>query len=125
MTNEMKGLMCGISPDNPYDDEDIVSEEEDSNSRPSNRSCPEKPNPYPSISSTSSSGITCKVCTTLHSPPIPMCCESCNNVLQHEKYEGKTWTCRATGCHGIRIGYVNYLDVGLCGLCGAKKLDSM
>jgi len=123
MNDEMRGLMCGISPDNPYNVDDTAFEEEDSNSRPLNRSCPETANPYPSISSPSCR-VTCKVCTSHHSPPIPMCCESCNNVLQHEQYKGKTWTCRAAGCHGIGIGYVNSLDVGLCGLCGAKNLDS-
>ena len=123
MNDEMRRLMCGTSAENPYDVDDTASED-DSNNRPQNRSSPETSNPHPRILSPSSSGVTCNICTTHHSPPIPMCCESCNNVLQHERYKGKTWTCRAAGCHGIDSGYVNPLDVGRCGLCGAKKLDS-
>jgi hypothetical protein len=124
MNEEMRGLMCGTSPGNPYDVDDTGSEEEDSNSRQPNLSHPDSTNPRPRLSSPSSSRVTCNVCTTHHSPPIPMCCDSCNNVLQREQYQGKTWTCTAAGCHGIDIGYVNSLDVGRCGLCGAKKLDS-
>jgi hypothetical protein len=124
MNDEMKGLMCGTSMDEPLFLDDTASEESDEDltkSRVLNSSGSHNTlaNPEPS---TSTSDITCKVCTTLHSPPIPVCCESCNNVLQPDKFpKNKTWICRVSGCHGSDVGYVNFEDAGRCGLCGAKR----
>jgi hypothetical protein len=114
----MRGLMCGTSLDSPYDLSDTASEE-DSTEHLTRASSDSKSTARiaPSISS-----VVCKVCTTQHSPPIPMCCESCNNVLEPESFESEnTWICRSSECHGKEIGYVNSVDVGRCGLCGAKR----
>jgi hypothetical protein len=116
MNDEMRGLICGTSRDNPFDIDDTASEEE---------ILPPKITSHSEITPTTNVipsvfNVTCKVCTTLHSSPIPMCCESCNNVLEPEKFERKTWICKASGCQGIGIGYANPVDVARCGLCGAK-----
>ena len=129
MNDEMRGLMCGTSLNNPYNIDDTASEEDSPSnpeipllSRPeiasSNSEITSQPPPLPSVST-----VTCKVCTTHHAPPTPMCCESCNNVLEPEKFEGKTWICNASDCHGIGVGYVNPADVGRCGICYAKAMD--
>lgn len=123
MDDEMRGLMCGTNLNTPYDGDDTASEEDCTSPE-----IPQNSNVHlnsTSGGSCSSSGITCKVCTTHHSPPIPMCCESCNNVLEPEKCDHtQKWICKDTGCHGLGIEYVNSLDVGRCGLCGSKRLDS-
>ena len=140
MDDEMRGLMCGTSPDNPYDLDDTASEEE-SSFRPTQRRPPieslgkhysssptlkrtpsieytltqAKNNPLPS-------GATCNVCTTFHPTPIPTCCESCNNVLQPDNLDDRhKWTCEQEGCFGRETGYVNIIDTGRCGLCGVRR----
>ena len=122
MNDEMRGLICGTSRDNPFDIDETESEEDEI--------LPQKPTSHSEITLTTNgipfvSKVTCKVCTTLHSSPIPMCCESCNNVLEPEKFKGKTWICKASGCQGIGIGYVNPVDVARCGLCSTKAGSSI
>ena len=117
----MRGLMCGTSTYNPYNLDDITSEEESS--------APPQPKRPASIGSSRSqtivdpspSSVVCKVCTTFHHTPIPTCCESCNNVLEPDKLDDRhKWVCQQEGCFGKETGYVNFVDAGRCGLCGAK-----
>jgi hypothetical protein len=121
----MRGLMCGTSIDLTYDDDETASEEshpaEDSVKRTRVESSPVNENLNPTVSD-DPSGVTCKVCTTRHLPPVPVCCETCSNVLQAEKLtKVQIWNCNAHECHGTEVGYVNYIDTGRCGMCGAKR----
>src|SRR5436190_13141500 len=121
MNDEMRELMCGTSQDNPYDldGDDTVSEEDTS-------TIPQIP---PSFSGKkeligpSVSVLTCKICTTQHSPPVPMCCQTCNSVLEPERFEGRTWICQSSECQRIGIEYINPADAGRCGLCGDRPMD--
>jgi len=122
MKDEMRGLLCGTSMDTPYEIDDTASEESDleitSRERP-----PEKI--LESEKTIISGAVECRVCTTLHTPPIPVCCESCGNVLQPEKLlKEKVWKCTNRNCSGTDLGYLNFADVGRCGLCGAKRDDT-
>ena len=121
MADELKGLLCGTSLEDPYLLGDTESEESDvdlASKRETNSSNLKSEN----ITTTSTSSATCKVCTTLHALPNPVCCESCSNVLEPEKFpETKIWSCKAQGCAASDIGYVNFEDAGLCGLCGSKR----
>jgi hypothetical protein len=135
MVEEMKGLRCGTNTDNAYELDDTASEESDAEGEPKRsvatdtivkesastiapESCSGETGPSPT-------GLTCNVCTTMHTLPLPICCETCNNVLQPEKLpKEKTWKCMAPGCDGIALGYANFQDAGRCGLCGSKRLHA-
>jgi hypothetical protein len=127
MNDEMRGLMCGTSIDLTYDDDETTSEEESTtHDIPSEKETvisPSQPAVCDNlISFSDSSGITCKLCTTLHVPPIPVCCESCCNVLQPDNLsKEQVWSCMANACHGTEMGYLNYIDSGICGICGVKR----
>lgn len=124
MSDEMKGLMCGTNLDNLYNLDETASEEDsDVYISPSN---PHAVRPQLKLStpprSPSLGRVTCKVCTTMHPALIPICCESCGNVLNPESIDKeKIWICLAPGCNGMAVGYVNFIDAGRCGLCGAKQ----
>jgi hypothetical protein len=146
MVEEMKGLRCGTNTDTAYVIDDTASEESDVEDKPATAvtdasirtdaasessishgtthishgtiqpvSREEKPEP-------SSTDVTCSVCTTIHTPPLPICCETCNNVLQPNKLSNdKIWRCTAPGCQGANLGYSNFQDAGRCGICGSKR----
>jgi hypothetical protein len=125
MGDEMRGLMCGTSIDLTYDDDETASEEsttlEDSVKRTRVELSPVSENLNPTVSD-HSSGVTCNVCTTRHLPPLPVCCETCLNVLEPEKLtKEQIWNCTDNECHGAEVGYINYIDAGRCGVCGAKR----
>ena len=120
MNDEMRGLMCGTSLDNPYDldGDDTVSEKDSFTVFQIPSSSSGKKEPIgPSVSI-----VTCKICTTQHPSPVPMCCKSCNSVLEPERFEGRTWICQSSECQGIGVQYVNPVDAGRCGLCGARPM---
>src|SRR5579859_3481649 len=124
MNEEMRGLMCDNGTIDLTDDDETASEESPPNTTtPSPRTSHLSPRSALTDSILpSSSGVTCRVCTTLHPPPVPVCCESCNNVLEPQTLPpGQTWDCTASNCPGREVGYVNYTDVGRCGICSAKK----
>jgi DNA-dependent metalloprotease WSS1 len=126
MDDEMRGLVCGTSMDNAFEiDDDTASEEDEPDT-------PDKPTIQPSRRETapvletspslSFSRVSCKVCTTSHSPPVPVCCETCSNVLEPEKLsDERKWICRASGCQAAELGYINYGDSGTCGICGSTR----
>ena len=115
--------MCGTSSDNPYDLDDTASEEESSSSSPpAKRPASIGSSRTQTTVDTSPQGVTCKICTTVHAAPVPTCCEACNNVLEPDKLDdGHKWICGDEGCVGRDTGYVNFVDTGRCGLCGAKR----
>lgn len=136
MVEEMKGLRCGTNTDNAYGLDDTASEESDAG-KDSKVDQSERPIPTETRAKeltfrdvqergsgekeSSPSAVTCNVCTTIPLPPLPICCETCNNVLQPEKLsKDKVWKCTAPGCDGLSLGYVNFQDAGRCGLCGSK-----
>jgi hypothetical protein len=138
MVEEMRGLRCGTNTDNAYLLDDTASEESDAEEKPAtlptDPHVPAEtiPKPMPShgapeigsIEKESPAGVTCKLCTTIHTPPLPICCETCNNVLQPEKLpKDKIWKCTSPGCDGSNLGYVNFQDAGRCGICGSKRED--
>jgi hypothetical protein len=139
MVDEMKGLRCGTNTDNAYVLDDTASKESGAEEMPTalhtDRPVPTETKPEPSTSHNTAETISedqnslpaeviCNVCTTIHSPPLPICCETCNNVLQPEKISNdKTWKCTSPGCDGISLGYVNFQDAGRCGICGSKRSD--
>jgi len=117
----MRGLMCGTSLDNPYDLDDTDSEE---SSSPAPQAKPPLMESYHTQTTVdpSPSGGTCTICMTLHSTPIPTCCEYCNNVLEPDKLDDRhKWFCQQEGCFGKEAGYVNFVDAGRCGVCAAKR----
>ena len=132
MNDEMRGLMCGTAIDLTYDDDDETPSVGFSgeSTRPEDltkdspgiglrlsHSATDIMNPV-----TSQSDITCNVCTTRHMAPIPVCCESCCNVLEPAKLTTEqVWTCDADQCQGAELGYANIADAGRCGICGAKR----
>lgn len=122
MIDEMRGLICATDESALIDPDDTASEEDFdiSDKRLSEPSSTERTS---DVSSTDrQSNVTCKVCTTCHSPPVPICCESCGNVLQPVKLSAdKSWICSAPGCQGKSLGYVNSADAGICGICGARR----
>ena len=122
MQDEMRGLLCGTSVDTPYEIDETASEESDleitSREKPMEKRSDSEKIVMPGA-------VECRICTTLHTPPIPVCCDSCGNVLQPEKLpKEKVWKCTNTTCSGTDLGYLNFSDVGRCGLCGAKREDT-
>ena len=141
MVEEMKGLRCGTNTDTAYVVADTASEESEVEDNP-----PEtRVDPFLSTKTTSepstiqgtsgtvpkeaeaptqvtSAQVTCKVCTTIHTPRLPICCETCNNVLQPDKLsQDKVWKCTSVDCDGANLGYVNFQDAGRCGICGHRR----
>jgi hypothetical protein len=125
MDDEMRGLVCGTSMDNAVDIDDTASEEEEEEEEVNTQNTLSTDSPATTSSNTKtvlSTGVSCRVCTTEHPPPVPVCCESCSNVLEPEKLSGeRKWICKAPGCQGAELGYVNYEDAGTCGICGSTR----
>ena len=123
MNDEMRGLMCATNEKELIDIDDTASEESFDVSQ--EKSPVDKATAQSSSDATSTARsleVVCKICTTCHSPPIPICCESCGNVLQPSILSSdKVWTCKAPGCHAKDLGYVNSTDAGICGICGARR----
>jgi hypothetical protein len=124
MDDEMRGLVCGTSMDNAFEiDDDTASEEDEPDTRDKTTIAPSRSETVPVVeTSRSPSGVSCKVCTTSHSPLVPVCCEACSNVLEPEKLsDERKWICTASGCQAAELGYVNYGDSGTCGICGSTR----
>jgi len=118
MNEEMRGLICGTSFDDP-----VTIPHENAPRIPTKSEVPSIRHFASSVARESSS-VSCKVCTTEHLPPVPLCCDTCANVLDPENLvPGKTWVCQNPHCHGRELGYVNSLDAGRCGLCQARKSE--
>src|SRR5437868_6390791 len=146
MVEEMKGLRCGTNTDTAYVVDDTASEEseveenppetradlfistettsEPSMSHGTTGTVPKENEAPTQVTSEQATGkVTCTVCTTIHTPPIPICCETCNNVLQPNNLsQDKVWKCSSPGCDGANLGYVNFQDAGRCGICGHRRV---
>jgi hypothetical protein len=109
--------------DNAVEIDDTASEEDEEEVNTRNKLPTESPATTSSNTKTVlSTGVSCRVCTTEHPPPVPVCCESCSNVLEPEKLSNdRKWICKAPGCQGAELGYVNYEDAGTCGICGSTR----
>lgn len=123
MDDEMRGLVCGTSMDNAVEIDDTASEEDEEEVNTRNKLPTESPAiPSSNTKTVLSTAVSCRVCTTEHLPPVPVCCESCSNVLEPEKLSNdRKWICKARGCQGAELGYVNYEDAGTCGICGSTR----
>jgi hypothetical protein len=75
--DEIRGLLCCSNQPDSIDLSDTASEESIDLSQEPSRSSPD--------AAAAPATITCKVCTTAHSPPGPVCCGSCANVLEPDK----------------------------------------
>ena len=60
---------------------------------------------------------SCPVCS-VDNEPVALTCIVCANVLRPEFVVG-AWRCKSSACKDSK--YVNAGDVGLCGVCGARK----
>ncbi|TKA32183.1 hypothetical protein B0A50_01431 [Salinomyces thailandicus] len=65
--------------------------------------------------------LTCPICTLQPPTPTPATCPACAHVLRPRLLKS-TWRCGSSACEGSE--YVNAGDVGLCGVCGAGKVQS-
>lgn len=135
MNNELRDLMCATNEISLIESDETASEEDEDFNISDVKRQPLEP-AFPQVWSDRLSDVpspdaqpknqhpevTCRVCTTCHSPPAPICCEACGNVLQPEKLtDDATWLCMAQGCHGNELGYVSSADAGLCGICGTRR----
>ncbi|KAH6675693.1 WLM domain-containing protein [Halenospora varia] len=76
--------------------------------------------PKPSSPSLSTpSEISCPICTTLASST-SLTCSVCAHVLKPD-FVPNTWHCRSEACK--QGTYINAGDVGVCGVCGARKVS--
>ncbi|KAL5320636.1 hypothetical protein ACEPPN_011446 [Leptodophora sp. 'Broadleaf-Isolate-01'] len=60
---------------------------------------------------------SCPVCS-VNNEPNALTCMACANVLKPE-FVANSWRCKSSTCKDGQ--YVNAGDVGLCGVCGARK----
>ena len=65
----------------------------------------------------SNSGGACPICSIVNESAA-LTCMVCSNVLK-PKFVPGFWRCKSTICKDSE--YVNAGDVGLCGVCGARK----
>ena len=123
MNEEMKTLLCGTT-DEPINLSYTTFEESDNTISNQPPKSPIASRTGSDGSSFVNDGITCRICTTHHPSPLPVCCESCGNVLEPEKLAvDQKWVCRARGCVGMEVEFFNYIDAGSCALCGTKRTN--
>lgn len=60
----------------------------------------------------------CPICTTLN-PPTSLTCGMCAHVLKPD-FIPNTWSCKSEACRDGE--YLNAGDVGVCGVCGTRKV---
>nr|CDP23413.1 Putative protein of unknown function [Podospora anserina S mat+] len=73
------------------------------------------PAPLPTTATTKPT--TCPTCS-FDNEPISAICAICSNVLNPARVSD-SWACTSTTCTGTK--YRNAGDVGICGVCGARK----
>ena len=88
----------------------------DNNNPPSHP--PTNPSPTRTAETFQSSPDTiCPICSMSNGPG-SLLCIACSHVLDISKIT-RYWRCRSEACRGSR--YVNAVDFGRCGVCGARK----
>ena len=74
-----------------------------------------------SITPSSSSTITCPICS-LANPRLNSTCLACAHVISPAK-DPRHWSCQSEACrdNSTPAGYLNAGDAGICGLCGTRR----
>jgi hypothetical protein len=74
---------------------------------------------HPSPETSEASKLSCPICSMSNEPGSHLCL-ACSHVLDTSRVS-RYWRCQSDGCKGSQ--YINAVDCGLCGICGARKAD--
>jgi len=74
---------------------------------------------HPAEAPTRSTTIDCQICS-LENPRLNATCMACAHVLDPRK-DPRHWLCTSQACKQMNSAYINAGDVGMCGVCGARK----
>lgn len=86
---------------------------------PSNTNCSNTQNPAEISDNTNSRELACSACSVVNEDDAILCMV-CANVLKPDKMPN-AWKCSGSTCGGLT--YQNAGDVGVCGICGQRKVS--